>query len=508
MTPYYRDVLAYVVDELGGRDAAIEKQPGHSKLRFRLKDRDYKVAIGSTPSDTNAIWSARRYIRRAIGFVRGRVTGGRRARRMRCERPVRLVQTAPPLPDWHDQLRAHPVYRALMGMIGALLLAVGLLGTTASTVYAQSVTPIGAACDGVTNDYAVLQAALNKAASLGAPLHLPEGRNCHSLSTLVSQTVIYSDGNPFGNPPSGATISCPTSVSVCVIGTSGENGNSSTSGVGFRGVTVKGGQTAIYVEDTYLATFDRVQVADAAVGVYLQANSNYGIAADLSKVEFCKITDTLLVIDSWPETRGSMLRLGCNNDQTTPTNMIEFIGRGGNTPNTVTITNSQFNIGNGNATCWLRFTGITDAASEYTFSDDHVEGVTYGMCSDPSTTSITRLTFANNTILDNAGGHEFMALAPATAVNDWTWSNTKFEGWGSVTLSPNTQINGLVGSVVEFNGPALNLNGVGNGTVDLEASRFSGINVMGTWGHAKLEGIQLCCQVAAPTEPWIKIDVN
>jgi hypothetical protein len=388
-----------------------------------------------------------------------------------------------------------------------LLFAVGV-------AHAQSIVPTGARCDGVTNDYAVLQAALNTAAAHYAPLHLPEGGVCFTSPGLISHVVIYSDGNPFGNPPSGAVIECPPTAAICLTGTSGANGNSSTSGVGLRGVAVRftspapAGSIAVLFQNTYFATLDHVQIADAPIGLYLQASTNYGITANFSDVEFCKITDTMLVDDGWPELRGDKSRFGCNNDLTTPQNMVEFIGRGGNTPNTVVMTNSQFNVGNGDATCWLRFTGISDAANEYTFSDDHLEGVDYGMCSDPTTTSITRLTLANDTFLDNAGTHEFFALAPQTAINDWTWNNTKFEGWASVSLAPASQINGLVGSVIEFNGPSLNLNGVGRGTVDLEASRYSQINIGGTWGQVKLEGIQLCCGIDAPNVPWVKVDVN
>lgn len=111
---HYREVLAYVA-VIGGTEAYIEEQPhgNHPRVRFIFDGRQHAVVIGSTPSDANAIWLARRYIRRTIGLERIRVVGTRRRGRLRVERPLRLVQLAAPLPDWRDALRRHPLYLAL-----------------------------------------------------------------------------------------------------------------------------------------------------------------------------------------------------------------------------------------------------------------------------------------------------------------------------------------------------------------------------------------------------------
>lgn len=111
---HHREVLAYVA-ELGGEGAWVEcpARGAHPRVRFALAGNTYSVVIGSTPSDGNAIWMARRYIRRTIGLERGRVVGIRRPDRVRVPRPERLIQLAPPLPDWHDTLRRHPLYQPL-----------------------------------------------------------------------------------------------------------------------------------------------------------------------------------------------------------------------------------------------------------------------------------------------------------------------------------------------------------------------------------------------------------
>lgn len=118
MTPHHREVLAYVA-EIGGIDGHIEHrgQGAHPRVRFVLAGRDYAVVIGSTPSDGNAIWSARRYIRRTIGLEQGRHIGERRTARACRERPWRPIHTGPIAfpPDWRDALRRHPLYLAAIG---------------------------------------------------------------------------------------------------------------------------------------------------------------------------------------------------------------------------------------------------------------------------------------------------------------------------------------------------------------------------------------------------------
>jgi hypothetical protein len=125
MSAYFRAVSAYAA-AVGGERVRIVQPAGrsHPQLHFCRDGRDYRVSVGSTPSDTNAIWMARRYIRHALGLFGRRPSSPGRGDRVRhaCRRlpprpepPVRLVQIAAPMPDWHDQLRRHPAYLAFFG---------------------------------------------------------------------------------------------------------------------------------------------------------------------------------------------------------------------------------------------------------------------------------------------------------------------------------------------------------------------------------------------------------
>lgn len=117
---HQRAVLAYVA-AIGGAGGHVERRArgAHPRVHFAFAGRERSVVIGSTPSDRNAIWLARRYIRRAAGLASGlereRTIGLRRPGRTTHDGrrpPERLVQLAAPLPDWHDALRRHPLYRA------------------------------------------------------------------------------------------------------------------------------------------------------------------------------------------------------------------------------------------------------------------------------------------------------------------------------------------------------------------------------------------------------------
>jgi hypothetical protein len=360
-----------------------------------------------------------------------------------------------------------------------------------------SVLDYGAKCDGVTNDGVALQAAF----TAGGVVRLPAGRTCYSGAALTApaNTSIVSDGNPSANPASGAIILCTNAVTTtCLTLSSGTSGVSGVGGISARGIgvgfsgTPAAGSIAIKVATTWNAALLDVNAFNAAIGFEFVATGIYGISAHLVRVTTCQITDAHMVIDGFPELRGTQLRLGCNNDGVNSNDYIRLqntLGGPSNSPNTVYIENSQFNAGGAQVGCWLHFVGISNLRNEFNFSGNHVEAVNGALCSDAASTGINRLELTGNFFLDNSSSHDFFALNAATAVNDWTLTGNQFNGWSGWTLAPSGQINGLIATGNRWNGPSISITGVSNSTIDFEGNIYSGVTLSGSFAASIVKGL-------------------
>jgi hypothetical protein len=360
-----------------------------------------------------------------------------------------------------------------------------------------SVLDYGAKCDAITNDAVALQAAFNS----GGVVRIPEMKTCLSLTALTvpASTSVVSNGNPTSNPPTGAIILCSNAVTTaCLTLSSGTSGVSGAGGISARGIAVgfsgtpATGSIAIKVATTFNARLLDVQAFNANIGIEFVGTGGYGISANLLRVTTCQITDAHIVVDGWPELRGTQLRLGCNNDGVASNDYIRLQntqGGSSNTPNTVTIDNSQFNVGGAQVGCWLHFIGITSTKNEFNFAGNHLEGVNAAFCSDATSTSINRLILTGNYFLDNSGTHNFFALNAASAVSDWTITGNQFNGWSGWTLAPSGQINALVATGNRWNGPSISITGVSNSTIDFEGNFYSGVTLNGSFAASIVKGI-------------------
>jgi hypothetical protein len=343
-----------------------------------------------------------------------------------------------------------------------------------------------------------LQAALNSGAGV---VRMPEMKTCFSAAALTVpvNTSVVSDGNPRDNPTTGAIILCSNSVTTtCLTLSSGASGVSGAGGVGARGIAVgfsgapAAGSIAIKVSTTFNASLLDVQAFNAAIGFEFVATGIYGISAHLLRVTTCQITDAHIVVDGWPELRGTQLRLGCNNDGVNSNDYIRLqntLSGPSNAPNTVFIDNSQFNAGGAQVGCWLHFIGITSTRNEFNFTGNHIEAVNAAICSDAASTSVQRLMLTGNMFLDNSGSHDFFNLNSATAIGDWLFNGNQFNGWSGWTLAPASQINSLVATGNRWNGPSITITGVSNSTIDFEGNFYSGVTLNGSFASSIVKGV-------------------
>lgn len=352
--------------------------------------------------------------------------------------------------------------------------------------YGRNATP------GTTDMATAIQAALNS----NAAVKIPNGTyRVSSGITIPSNTVMQSDGLAATSPPNtGAIIICDLAVTPCVTvgGASANNG-----AVGLIGVTVTraagsipAGSIGVLVQNVYNPTLSYINSVRHAIGFEFSADGiQYGISAQPDHLYTGAITDTHVFMLSWPELRITQSRFGHNGGVDVACASYMRISGGSTSnasagPNTLYLTNTQFNQGGG-ATCtnWIQFINQTPSSianiAEWAFSNVHVEAVgTQYITSDATFTNLSRLRISN---CHFTAVVPFFALNAATTVNDWGLSNNYF-GAG-LTLAPSSQINFLEINNNKF-GAAVSITGVGNSSVVTSNNIYtSSLTYAGSFAH-------------------------
>ena len=319
-------------------------------------------------------------------------------------------------------------------------------------------------------------------------------------------------------PPSGSGLLCDLSVADCVLVSAPTTGSTAQGGQSIHDFTINrasgtipAGSIAV-LNRSFMATGYNINANGHAIGFEFQGVGNYGIVAHWHHLYSCNITDTDVVVDSFPEVAIADGRFGCNGARQAGqhNNYVKITGANGGWPNTVTFgPGTQFNDIQ-NPTCAFNFTSQSGAYApqEIRFNGVHLEftGGTAAahsvFCSDSTVTKIIDLVMSNSTILDNDGDSAFFSLNAATAMADWRFDNNWVGGFGSATntahsyCSPNcgwylalgTGPLSINASGNIFNNPKVQVVGPGSGTssaVNFEGNNYyGGLAVSGNFGTA------------------------
>jgi hypothetical protein len=329
-----------------------------------------------------------------------------------------------------------------------------------------------------------MYAAFNAAVTSNVQVTIPPGTYRLSAALTIPQGVIVTGAGMAATPTGvGVLLVCDLAVTPCVTlgGTAASNG-----GVGLSGVTVAraagaipAGSIGVLVQKVYNPTLSYVNSVGHSIGFeFLSDGISSGISAQPDHLFTGDITDAHVVVITWPELRITQSRFGHNGAGDVACTAYMRVSGGSTTnaaggPNTISVSNTQFNQGGG-ATCtyWLQFSSQTPASisdiGEWSFSNVHVEALgTAYVNSDATWTNLKRLKLSNdhfNSVLP------FLALNSATAVNDWEISNNFFAG--SFTLAPAAQFNFVSLANNKFTG-AVSITGVSNSTVTSTGNTYA-----------------------------------
>lgn len=316
-----------------------------------------------------------------------------------------------------------------------------------------SAKDFGAVGNGVVDDHAAIQAALNSGATAveltSAVYYCSAGLVVPSGVTLYANSLPSAGAVSSGQQFSGAQLLFANSVATCVTLGTLALGTANISGVTIRrdGASPPTGSVAVKTENQQNATLESLFLYNHDIGV-LAFN---GLNVWLDKIITGKIGDAHWVLDGTPEFRAVQCRLGVNG--TGDLNCAAYIRMKGGTagsgsgPNTLSVTNCQFNQGGGTvADTFLEIKEITNStnrAATISFSDCYAENFDNGITTDSSVVSFARLQIANcqfNWTFDLTNP-VFLTLDPATVVNEWMIANNIFVG-SDFTISSRT-INAL-----------------------------------------------------------------
>lgn len=309
-----------------------------------------------------------------------------------------------------------------------------------------SVLVFGAKCDGTTDDGAKINTALNSGNGI---LSVPNS-TCRSSVPIVIPPGSGLIGVTFNTaePPTGSIIQCDLNVTPCVktnipISGSTSQGGQIVQNISFTRAsgTIPAG-TVCFLNASFKVTVENVNCNGHAIGFEQLGTGAYGLIGFYDHIWTCNITDSDLVQNGSAEMGISNGRFGCNGTRNaTHNNWVEITGgaAGQNGPNTLVITDSQFNDITV-PTCFISWQGLTfgsQPVSEFTFHGNHAEftgqpGTSHSVfCSDSSATVLQTVDFSQNVVLDNNGtGHAF-SLNAATALGDWRMHDNQWNGFGT-----------------------------------------------------------------------------
>ena len=343
-----------------------------------------------------------------------------------------------------------------------------------------SVKDFGAVGDGNTDDAAAIQAALN---SGSRSVFLPPARyRCATGITIPGGVTLYSTGFVTGNDGSlGTGLTFDLSVATCItFGVSNTGGGIKGFSVARAAGSIPASSIGILVKNTYGIIIEDVGVYRHSIGIkFLGDRATAGICAMVNRLFVGTISDTHVLIDTFPEVRFNHCRFGQNGAFDLNCNsFIKVIGGSttnpANGPNTLVAVNCQFNQGQNLAAAWLSFASqqagsISDIAL-WQFDTCYIETCSAGITSDATWTSLQGLQISN-TMFNNVSGTPFLSLNAATAVHQWALSNNIING--TFALAPTAQLDFISVSNTIFSG-LVSISGVSSSTVSFNENTYRG----------------------------------
>ena len=379
-------------------------------------------------------------------------------------------------------------------LVGYAASGVGAITQTVQSKNQQSVNVLdfGAACNGSTDD----TTAVTNALTASAEVIVPASCNLYTATgiTIPAGHVLRGLGFAPSSPATGATVTCALAVANCVTVGGASAANGSASLIGLTVTRVAGthpvGSVGVLVQNTYNAILRDVNSVSHDIGFYFKSNGiSAGISTNAEFIFTCNITDAHVVQDTMAELRIINSRFGCNGTADQTSNAYIRVTGGSTTnaaagPNTLLVSNSQFNQGNSiKANALIQFSNrIPGAISDnviWQFSNCHIEANNFGIVSDSTWTNIGRVKLVNNQFGLTAA--PIVNLDPASVVNEWLISNNQFAG--SFTLAPASQINFLQLANNTF-ASAVSITGVSNSTVSSVGNTYrNGITFAGNFSQ-------------------------
>jgi len=242
---------------------------------------------------------------------------------------------------------------------------------------------------------------------------------------------------------------------------------------------------------------ENVGIYRSNVGIRLyDLNGPYGVAAYLNRVLTCGITSTDIEIDGWRETRINQSRFGCNGNLDVARNEFMWITGGhGDGPNTVYVSNSQFNNGSGLISdCLVRWAGIGGGqdgpTSNWVFNSITVEQARSIFCSDSTLVNLNGLQVSNSRFYGGfTPNASFFRLDAATSVNSMNFTGNNVTDWADFTLNP-PGMSGVLITGNEFitTGTGIDLTGHTGSTAVLSGNRWENMALRGDWSGLNVSG--------------------
>lgn len=359
-----------------------------------------------------------------------------------------------------------------------------------------------------------IQAAFN---SGHVAIFFPDGYKykCSSGLTVPNGVIPYSNGFLPSSPPSGTQLVFDLSVATCVT-----IGSASLDSGGIRGITVTrasgsipSGSIGVLINTGYNIILEDILSDRHDIGYKWYANAPNGIAGMMTRCYTSGIQSDHIVVDGWPELRGSQCRFGANGSNNFACNsFIKLLNSagGGAFPNSINFENTQFNQGSNPNAYWIDMEQMSATAFYFLFTDCHVENISIAYIKNTSSAyQIGRFSGKGcsfNTVVP------FFALNPITQINQFELVGN-FVSANTMDLSGTTAMNSLtltgntfVGTTATFNStgsynPNASLNSIGNiwgnsSAVTIEGDSWKSALIADTFSGSTLANNTTCKTVS------------
>lgn len=356
----------------------------------------------------------------------------------------------------------------------------------------------GGAADGTTDNLPAYEAAIAAGAKI---IHArAAGQYRFSAGITIPPGVVVEGGVFLPNAyQEGTSFVFDLSVATCVtLGGSGANNRAAditrvliTRAAG----SIPSGSVGLLVQNVAAADLVDLHVTRHAIPVVCRGDGTvYGITANFSGLYTGAATDTHLEVDTFPEVRVTKSRFGTNGAIDQVCNSYVRV-KGGSTvnaangPNTLSMSDVQFNQGANYAATWIDFKNVVAGniadLSQWMFDNVYIEAAHAGIRTDSTWTSLYRLQLSNSTF--NGPSRSFFDLNAATQIDNWTISNSII--LGSLALAPTPQFNFLTMDNVQVLGLASFTSASSGSVASLSNCNFQGgLTLAGPWNSLQVKG--------------------